>query len=116
MKFAKKELIAALCLTSTLAISNTAHSSDQTGPWTTVEMIYARSTGVSMFVYFANGGMPGCYNDKGGYLGEVNDDTDQIYSTVLSALVAEREVQVFFNFTGATEGWGMCRIEAIHIR
>ena len=78
--------------------------------------IYSRATGVRPFVYLEPGAMPGCYNDRGGYLGVSSDDIDQAYATLLSALMAGREVQIYYNYTGAASGWSMCDIEAVYIR
>lgn len=104
------------CLLTVLVTVDTALAYDATGPWTKVANIYSRASGASPYINFESGGMPGCYADRGGYLGTGTDNIDQAYSTLLSALVAGREVQVFYNYTGATSGWGMCSIEAVYIR
>lgn len=86
------------------------------GPWTTVKHIYAKTGSGKHFIYFESGAMPGCYQDQGGYLG--NDDPENekaAYSAVLAALLADRQVQVFYTPTGQTSGWNMCVIDAIYI-
>ncbi len=103
-------------LLAMLAGANTASAYDAYGPWTKVTNIYSRTNGASPFVYVGPGGMPGCYNDEGGYLGASGDDNDQALSTVLSALMADREVRIYYNYTGVTSGWSMCIIEAVFIR
>ena len=105
-----------VCVLGVLAAVDTASAYDAVGPWTKVTSVYAKTNGSSPFVYVESGGMPGCYSDHGGYLGVSTDDNDQAYSTVISALVAGREVRIYYNYTGVTSGWGMCVIEAVYIR
>lgn len=104
------------CLLAVLATVDTASAYDAAGPWTKVTHIYSRASGIRPFIYVESGGMPGCYDNRGGYLGVSTDDIDQAYSTLLSALMADREVQILYNYSGATSGWSMCDIEAIYIR
>lgn len=87
------------------------------GPWTTVAQIYTRTESGAPFIYFAPGAMPGCYNDRGGYLRLVDQaNHDKTFSTLLSALIADREVQVFYDITGDASGWSMCQVTAIYVR
>ncbi|MEM7765649.1 MAG: hypothetical protein AAF290_16405 [Pseudomonadota bacterium] len=89
----------------------------ETGPWTTITQIYSRTGTGRPFIYLASGAMPGCHNDRGGYLG--NEDPEHAkatYSTLLAALLADREVQIFYTITGVPSGWSMCTITAVYIR
>lgn len=111
-----KRFVMLACLLVVLATVDSTWAYDASGPWTKVANIYSRASGTSPFITFESGGMPGCYGDRGGYLGTATDDIDQVYSTLLSALVAGREVLVTYNYTGASSGWSMCEIEAVYIR
>lgn len=89
---------------------------DATGPWTKVSQIYTRNTGQNPYVYFEAGAMPGCYDDRSGYIiPPAGTDSAQIYSTILSALLADRDIQVFYDYTGNSSGWDMCRIVSVLI-
>ena len=105
-------LLAAAVMLSSSVVSHAA-----SGPWTTIAQIYTRTGPGTPFIYLAPGAMPGCFNDRGGYLRLMDQSNhDKTYSTLLSALIADREVQIFYEFTGTTSGWGMCNITAVYIR
>ena len=112
----QKFVVVLLCALALLGVADTVTASDAVGPWTKVAGIYSKSNGGNPFVDFESGGMPGCHNDNGGYLGTSSDNSDQAYSALLAALAADREVRVYYNYTGAASGWSMCIIEAVYIR
>lgn len=107
--------VCAIALCSVLLVTpSPTHAA--TGPWTTITQIYARTGSGKHFIYMASGGMPGCYNDRGAYLGNVDPENEKAaYSALLAALLGDREVQVFYTITGQT-GWSMCTIDAVYIR
>lgn len=111
-----KRFAALACLLTVLVTVDNLWAYDTTGPWTNVVHIYSRANGATPYVVLGTDGMPGCYDDRGGYLGVAGDDTDKTYSMLLSALVAGREVKIFYNYTGVASGWGMCTIDAVYIR
>lgn len=103
-----------------LIVFSPSLSAAEYGPWATVVSVYQQTTKEKPFVYFSENAMPGCYRDKGGYLTTANaKGTDRTFSVILTALTAGREVRVYYVLNDVDEGyngWGLCDIEAIHIR
>ena len=93
-----------------------AQAYDDKGPWTKVKSIYAAEGKV--FVYFEAGAMPGCYEDKGGYISRSNEaGENRMFSTVTAALLADRDVRVYYEFANEDPAsWGRCNIVSVYIR
>jgi len=96
------------------------NSYDTSGTWTTVSYIYSPVTGAKPYIIFGAGSLPGCYANSGAYL-PVNDAaaTARVYSTILSAQVAQKKVKVYYNYNDVADGyngWGLCDIEAVYVR
>ena len=95
-------------------------SAAEVGPWTTVEKIYQQTTKEAPYINFGGNSMPGCHNNNGGYLGKLNEKgSERTFSLILTALTAGREVRVYYRFNDVASdysGWGLCDIDAIHIR
>ncbi|HEX7026320.1 MAG TPA: hypothetical protein VF268_03700, partial [Gammaproteobacteria bacterium] len=106
------------CLLIAMVMSSGALAVEQ-GPNTTVEYIYSRTDTGKPFINFADGGMPGCYANKGGYLSLVDEKgTDRTYSLLLSAFMSGKAVRVYYHFNTVEpgySGWGLCDIEAVAI-
>jgi hypothetical protein len=90
------------------------------GPWTTVEKIYQQTLNETPYINFGENSMPGCHGNNGGYLGKLNEKgSERTFSLILTALTAGREVRVYYRFNDVASdytGWGLCDIDAIHIR
>lgn len=88
----------------------------ETGSWTSVQQIYSKNDG-SIYVYFGANTMPGCYNNRSGYL--KGSDIDRLYSTVLAAFMGGKEVLPLYRYDNRNEGysgWGLCYVEAVYVR
>ena len=97
-----------------------SNASDTSGSWTKVVYIYSPVNGAKPFIRFEPGSLPGCYADSGAYM-PVNNDVAaaRVYSTILSAQVAQKEIKVYYNYNSVADGysgWGLCDIEAVYIR
>ena len=100
-------------LISTLLLPSIASSHDQVSTPTSIKSIYSKNNG-SVFVTFDSGSLPGCYSNNGAYI--TGTDIDKLYSTILSAKMAEKKVRVYFNFNDVAAGytgWSLCHIEAV---
>lgn len=98
-----------MCLLPYLCLAHDSVSSS-----TEIVSIYTKNNGTS-FITFESGKLPGCYGNRGAYL-STGSDTSRLYSTVLSAKLANQKVVVYFNYNSVADdyhGWGLCHIEAI---
>lgn len=85
----------------------------EAGKWTTVAQIYSKNNG-DIFVSFGANAMPGCYQDKGGYVKGTN--IEKLYSTILAAFMAGKSVQPLYQIDASKTGWGLCYVEAVYLR
>lgn len=87
------------------------------GPATTVKYIYSRTDTGKPYVYFDENAMPGCYENKGGYLSLADEKgADRTYSLLLSAFMSGKTVRVYYHFNSVEpgyNGWALCDIEAV---
>jgi hypothetical protein len=102
-----------------MAVNSSALALEQ-GPFTTVEYIYSRTDTGKPFINFADGSMPGCYANRGGYLSLADEKgADRTYSLLLSAFMSEKTVRVYYQFNQVEPGytgWALCDIIAVDIR
>ena len=94
-----------------------AFAYDAKGPWTKVDQIYT-TTGNVIFAYFDAGSMPGCYGDHGGYIDPNGlEGRDRVYSVLVAALMADREVQVYYNYVNEDiSSWSRCYVVSVYVR
>jgi|GEM_PF-2970049 len=100
-----------------LTLSTGTHAATA-GSWTKVDQLYTPTDEENVFVYFGANSMPGCYNNNGAYiLNNSTTNTDRLYSTVLAAKMANKDIQPFFEVIGSNiESWSRCKLVAVYVR
>jgi len=113
-----KKIIAILVCLTMYPIS--LQAADATSGWTKVVSIYSPVTGAAPYIAFQSGSLVGCYADSGAYMPLANvDAAARVYSTILSAQMAKRDIKVYYNYNAVADGysgWGLCNIEAVYTR
>lgn len=85
----------------------------ESGTWTKVQQIYAKNNG-QIFVYFGANAMPGCYQNNAGYIR--GSDIEKLYSTILAAYMAGKNIRPLYQIDASKTGWGLCYVEAVYIK
>lgn len=101
--------------TVVLLMASSSVLSYESGVWTKVTQIYSKNDG-SIFVYFGEDALPGCYANKGAFL--TGSNIDRLYSTLLAAYLSGKDIKPLYNFRTVTEGysgWALCDIEAVYV-
>ena len=95
-------------------------AADATSGWTKVVSIYSPLSGSAPYITFQSGTLVGCYADSGAYMPVTNiDAAARVYSTILSAQMAKKDIKVYYNYIPVADGysgWGLCNIEAVFVR
>ncbi|NVJ60835.1 MAG: hypothetical protein HWE27_10605 [Gammaproteobacteria bacterium] len=109
-----------ILLICSLIISFNSFSYDAASDWTKVSVIYSPVSGTKPYITFESAVLEGCYGNSGAYLPVSNEAASaRVYSTLLAAKSAGKEVRVFFNYNSVPtdyNGWGLCDIEAVYLR
>lgn len=93
-------------------------SSFSASDWTNVVDIYTPVSG-QPYVKFSANALPGCYGDAGAYLPITSSGGELVHATLLSAVIAQRQVRVYFKLNDVASGyngWGLCTIEAVSVK
>ncbi len=90
----------------------------QTSAWTQVANIYQDLSNQSTYIIFKGSSLQGCHANSGGYLKD-GPGSARIYSNILTALTAAREVLVYYKLNDMPSdynGWGLCDITALYLK
>jgi|GEM_PF-2365160 len=110
-----KSLISSI-IAITIAFSSSIYAQDSVSLPTKIKSIYSKNNGTS-FVTFEANKLPGCYSNRGAYLSS-GTDISKIYSMLLAAKLADKEVVIYYNFNDVAAGytgWSLCYIEAVSL-
>lgn len=101
-----------------MVLSSLSAGYEDKGSWTYVKQIYVPTGGGKIFVYFEENGLPGCYSNNGAYIPTGNvEGANRVHSTLLAALMANKKVQAFYNYTSSDQSsWSRCTLEAVYVQ
>ncbi|WMS87498.1 hypothetical protein [Pleionea litopenaei] len=110
-----KNYFVLVVLIVSLVLPKTVNAVDATGELAEVDFIYT-TVGGSVFISLSPNSMPGCYNNRAGYIEQTTpENLKNVLSTFLAAQAGKRQVRVLYNYTTATSGWNMCRIQSVYL-